>query len=394
MAQVDPKLLQEAINAVAKYDGNIAEAARELDIARKTLSGRYNKAIDQGYTPGTTLTSEDHVAFDAKNRKLAQDHRDLKRRYQTVLKRLSTAEDTIENINKFEHIRSTELIEPISIPKEGKPSESTAVMLFSDLHYEETVDPFVVNGMNEYNPKIAEQRAKKFFQNVVKLLRMCRSSSNIETGVLWLGGDLITGYIHEELVETNAMSPVESCIEVYKLVISGIDYLLEHGDFKTLIIPCSCGNHGRTTEKRRVSTNVQNSYEWMIYNFLVQHYASEDRIRFQLTKSYHNMMDIYGYSLRFHHGEYVRYGGGVGGLTVPLNKAIDGWNKSKSIADIDCMGHYHQRICLRNAVVNGSLIGYNPFAISIKAPYEPPQQCMFLMHPDHGKTVEMPVWLE
>lgn len=393
MSQVDPALLQEAVNTVAKYDGNITAAAKELDVPRKTLSGRYNKAIDLGFTPGTNLTSEDHVAFDAKNRKLSQEHRDLKRKYQALLKELSTAQDTIENISKFEAIRQSESIEPISIPKEGKPSESTAVMLFSDLHYEEVVDPFTVNNMNEYNPKIAERRANKFFQNVIKVLNMCRKSSSIENGVLWLGGDLITGYIHEELMETNAMSPVESCIEVYKLLISGIDYLLEHGDFKRLVIPCSVGNHGRTTEKRRVSTNVQNSYEWMIYNFLVQHYMNDERVQFKLTKSYHNMMDIYGYTLRFHHGEYVRYGGGVGGLTVPLNKAINEWNKSRR-ADIDCMGHYHQRICLRNAVVNSSLIGYNSFAISIKAPYEPPQQCFFLMHPNHGKTVEVPIWVD
>lgn len=393
MSKVDPQLLQEAINVVAKHDGNVTEAAKELDVPRKTLSGRYNKAIDLGYTPGTVLTSEDHVAFDSKNRKLSQDHRDLKRRYRALLTELSTAQDTIENINRFEHIRSVESIEPISIPKEGKPSESTAVMLFSDLHYEETVDPFTINNMNEYNPKIAERRAQKFFQNVVKLLAMCRTSSTIENGVLWLGGDLITGYIHEELLESNAMSPVESCIEVYKLLIAGIDYLLENGGFKRLIIPCSVGNHGRTTDKRRVSTNVQNSYEWMVYNFLMQHYASEDRIQFKLTKSYHNILDIYGYKLRFHHGEYVRYGGGVGGLTVPLNKAINEWNKGDR-ADIDCMGHYHQRICLKNAVVNGSLIGYNAFAMSIKAGFEPPQQCLFLMHPNHGKTVEIPVWLE
>ena len=38
-----------------------------------------------------------------------------------------------------------------------------------------------------------------------------------------------------------------------------------------------------------------------------------------------------------------------------------------------------------NFVVNGSMIGYNAFAVAIKAAYEPPSQVLFAVHSKRGK---------
>ena len=42
---------------------------------------------------------------------------------------------------------------------------------------------------------------------------------------------------------------------------------------------------------------------------------------------------------------------------------------------------------------NGSLIGYNAYAMSIKADYEKPSQTFFLIHPRYGKTIVAPIEL-
>ena len=77
-------------------------------------------------------------------------------------------------------------------------------------------------------------------------------------------------------------------------------------------------------------------------------------------------------------------------MTIPLNKAIAQWNKMRRV-DVDVLGHWHTRLNTREAVVNSSLIGYNAWGIHIKASYEPPSQSFFLVHPDYGKTVEIPI---
>lgn len=291
--------------------------------------------------------------------------------------------------------------EPMAIKPIGKSMkpEATAVMMASDWHVEELVESKTINGMNEYNPAIARVRAGEFFRGLLWMIRNARTGQNGDYGftiknlVLWLGGDMISGYIHDELMESNELSPTEATLLVQDIVSSGIDFLLEHGDLEKIIIPCNHGNHGRTTAKRRHSTGAKNSYEWLMYHQLRRLYRDESRVEFHIADGAHMYMDIYDWTLRFHHGDDVRYYGGVGGLTIPLRKATDSWNIGRH-ADHTIIGHWHQFFDCNFAIVNGSLIGYNAFALGIKARYEAPMQGFFLMDRDRGKRLVSPVMVD
>ena len=266
-------------------------------------------------------------------------------------------------------------------------------MLASDWHVEEVVDPKTVNGRNRYNPDIARARSVRFFQNATRLIDHGRTGATISDGVLWLGGDLITGYIHEELVETNAMSPTEAIIFCQELIVAGIDHLLAHANLERLVVPCSYGNHGRTTDRRRISSAARNSFEWLMYRSLARHYASEKRVEFLIADGAHLYLPIYGQTLRFTHGDDVRYQGGVGGLTIPLRKACDSWDHFRP-AELTCIGHWHELRDHGFCVANGSLIGFNAYALSIKARFEPPRQAFFLLDAERGKTLVAPIWVD
>jgi hypothetical protein len=58
------------------------------------------------------------------------------------------------------------------------------------------------------------------------------------------------------------------------------------------------------------------------------------------------------------------------------------------------IGHYHQLSDFGRALVNGSLIGYSPYAMSIGASPEPPQQLTMLLDAKRGKAATMPIWLD
>jgi hypothetical protein len=282
---------------------------------------------------------------------------------------------------------------PVDAVKPGKKSadsESTALLIASDWHCEEVVEASTVSDLNEYSPKIARARATRFWQNSLKLVEMARSKSRVDSCVVGLLGDFISGYIHDELVEVNAMSPTEAIVFAGEMIEGGLRLLIEHAHFKRIVAVCCVGNHGRTTHKRRVATNIQNSYEWLLYYMLRRNLPE---IEWQLPTGYHNLFQVYDTRIRFHHGESVRYQGGVGGLHIPLNKAVAQWNRARP-ADVDILGHWHQRVSTREAIVNGSLIGYSPFAVEIKAAYEPPVQSFALIHPSRGRTVEAPVFVE
>jgi len=150
---------------------------------------------------------------------------------------------------------------------------------------------------------------------------------------------------------------------------------------------------GNTTTKRRHSTGAKNNYEWLMYHQLRRLYKDEPRVEFHIADGAHLYMEIYDWTLRFHHGDDVRYQGGVGGLSIPLRKATDSWNIGRH-ADITIIGHWHQFFDCNYAVVNGSLVGYNAFALGIKARYEPPMQGFFLMDRDRGKRLVSPVMVD
>ena len=103
-------------------------------------------------------------------------------------------------------------------------------------------------------------------------------------------------------------------------------------------------------------------------------------------------MKLYGKVIRFHHGDNIKFQGGIGGLTIPVEKAIANWNRATP-ADLDVFGHWHQ--CQQNPkwCSNGSLIGYNAYALSIKAQFEPPQQTYFLFDHKRGRTITAPIIL-
>ena len=118
----------------------------------------------------------------------------------------------------------------------------------------------------------------------------------------------------------------------------------------------------------------------MLYHILRKQFPS---FEWQIATGYHNYLEVDGRIVRFHHGDDLKYQGGVGGLTIPVEKAISQWNKAIP-AYLDIFGHWHTSMAGRNFMSNGSLIGHNAYAIAIKAGYEPPSQTFFLMDSKRG----------
>ena len=269
--------------------------------------------------------------------------------------------------------------------KESEKSEATTISLASDWHIEEEVKSSQVNGLNKFDINIAKERAEKFFKVTAQLIKVHQKEYEINTHILALLGDFISGSIHDDLKEGNKIQPTEAIWEAQKLIASGIEYLLKNTDVK-LIIPCSAGNHSRITEKQRIQTEYGNSLEILMYRQMEKYFASEDRVKFIINDSYLTYVKVYDFVCRFSHGHALKYGGGIGGIFIPAFKAISQWNKSKN-ADWDFFGHFHQLKDGGNFVSNGSLIGFNSFAVRIKADYEKPKQAFIIIDKERGMDV-------
>lgn len=270
-------------------------------------------------------------------------------------------------------------------------SDATAFIIASDWHIEERVRPSDVSGLNEFNLDVANERINRFFPNALKLLEISQKESRIDNVVLALLGDFISGSIHDELMENNLLLPADAIWKVQNYLVGGIQFLLNNSDVNLTIV-CHGGNHGRMTKKIHHATEQGNSLEVFMYRNIANLFKDNPRVDFIIAEGYHTYVEAYDYTVRLHHGHNLRYGGGVGGIFIPVNKAIAQWNKGRH-ADLDVFGHFHQFKDGGNFICNGSLIGYNAFALSIKADYEKPKQAFFLIDKKMGKTIVAPIWL-
>lgn len=315
---------------------------------------------------------------DRKISRLEQRVRELSSKYEHAVGELESQEKRNAFLTDISGERNAE-----SWDREVKlgTSKATAVVLASDWHVGERVDPNTVNGKNSYDEIEAGKRIKRFFHKIpVYVERYVPMTKAI---VLWAGGDFITGYIHEELAESNTMSPAEECLFFRDAFNAGLKFLLKECPGRRIIIPTSYGNHGRTTLKPRASTGATNSFEWLTYKVMERDWRNEPRVEWRVGEGYHLYLDLHGRKVRGHHGDAIKFMGGVGGIHIPIRKAIAQWNKIQRV-DLDFMGHHHEYVDGGYYSVNGSLIGYGAYSLKIKADFQPPSQTFLVFDGKFG----------
>jgi hypothetical protein len=338
---------------------------------------------------GTTATGVREVLTPIDEHRLRVQLRAEKARSESILKELVTAKGALDAIA----LATSTSLPPVKRRElRSGLREATAVFMLSDVHADERVRLGETPYPNVYDPEIADRSIGRFFSGAEWLIAHHRSAFAIRDVVCWFGGDLMSGHIHDELKENTSATPIEMMLWLRPRLVAGIDRLLADPKIDRLLVPCSYGNHGRNTHKPYRALGAIHSYEWALYQFLALHYAKEPRVKFLADKSAHQYVHVYDWDLHFHHGDETNYGGGVGGITIPLNKATAQWDLA-SKCHYHHFGHWHQYIDTGRIVVNGSVIGFNAYAMSIKATPEPPQQAFYLLDSKRGKTCKSPIWV-
>jgi hypothetical protein len=349
-----------------------------------------------GMTPedlaGSTPQSMHALRLHKEMRDTEQKLRDSRREIESLRVKLSAA---VFDLNLAERkaqlsdaVRKDEYTESYDFKEISCNGDATAILCLNDWHVEETIDPDLVYNLNRYNLEVAAKRIENVGHSFLKVLKSARVLSNINDLVIAVLGDLINGYIHEEMVEDNQLPPTEALLFARRHLKALIEFILANTDFEKITIATSYGNHGRTTRKPMIATAYANSYEWLIYEVMADEYKDHPRVNWVVSKSYFNNLNIQGKRVRFHHGDFVNYQGGVGGLMIPLRKSIHEWNQSLP-ADLDVLGHWHQFLRSRNAVVSNCLVGTSPYSFRIKAAHSEPSQTMIVMDRDRPSPVDV-----
>lgn len=380
----DPKQLKQRLKAVSTAK-SWKEAGRSVGMSGDMLKCWFER---RGYDTASMLQQTKPV--DPIERKHAEKAAErIKREHEQLM-------SEVEALRKLRDVKDTLAAAPLPAIKRREfgsgVREGTAFALASDWHVEERVLAGDTPVGNAFNLKIAELRIDRYFQGLAWLVKFHRQAFKIRDLVLWLGGDLMSGQIHEENVETSAMSPIRTMLWLQPQLIRGIEWLRDELKLDNVYCPCSYGNHGRDTYRSYYATGAHHSYEWSMYQQLALHFNKKGtRVQIQSDESAHQYLQTYDWTSHLHHGDGIKYAGGVGGITIPTNKAVAQWDQARR-ADFHWFGHYHQFYNMGRIAGNGSLIGYNAFAMAVKATPEPPQQLFAIIDSKRGKTCVSPIW--
>lgn len=374
------ELCAEAIQAVKLY-GTVTAAARALGINRATMQGRVNEARDR------------------QGRFSSDDPNDRIRALEAQLKLAKAAQvDEEYVIRKIIKLTEADASPPAWLTKPPKAGKNVGVptLFASDWHWGEVVDPTQINGVNQFDLEIAQRRARNLVTVAVELLNQYLTAPSYPGIVFALGGDMVSGDIHEELTATNEREIMPTVIDLYGVLVWCISTLAD--SFGNVFVPAVTGNHGRNTNKIRAKGRAFTSFDWLIYQFLAKHFERDKRVRFYIPNGVDASFRIYGHRYVLSHGDAFRGGDGMVGALGPI---IRGDHKKRSRnAQIDLeydtllIGHWHQLIQMQRIIVNGSLKGYDEYAYGASFPFEPPRQALWITHPQFGITFSAPVLVD
>lgn len=373
-----------------KWMGETGEhMTKRMVLKRRQKWGIERDASQTSVNAHPTLTPEEAVAKDKTVKRLSENERVTKKKYKLILEENERLEELVQGVHEL----SAQKTQIVIKPKSKSGGEATMFAVASDWHIEEEVTLDQTSGLSEYDLNISKSRSEQFFQVALHLTEIERQHTDVNTLVVCLLGDFISSDIHEDTSKSALLEPIHAIKRCREYLDAGIRYLLENSDLNLKFV-CHSGNHGRKDKGQLIANEAGNSLEYLMYHFLASDFRNEKRVEFMIPEGYHSYMRLYdNYTVRFHHGHAIRYGGGVGGITIPVNKAISAWNDGRK-ADLDVFGHFHQAFDGQNFICNGSMIGYSAYGLFVKGRYQRPQQMFFGIHNEHGKFVTRPILFE
>jgi predicted phosphodiesterase len=319
---------------------------------------------------------------------------DLRKQLEVAMTAASTADVLREYVGTAKlAVQELQLPKWVFEPKKAKAPGVPKLML-SDLHWGEVVRASQIGGVNSYNLAIASRRLQTVVETTIALCKILDPTMSYPGIVMPLGGDMISGNIHDELAASNELNTMPTLMHLYRNLVPAIQLMAD--TFGRVFLPCVSGNHDRDTKKIWAKDRNHTSFGWLLYQFLAAAFENDKRVTFYIPDGSDALYRIYGTRYLLTHGDQFRGGDGIIGPLGPVTRGEQKKNTRNAAVgqDYDIMefGHFHKRMLTARLRGNGSLKGYDEYAADNNFGYEPASQNFWLTHPDHGITFDAPVF--
>lgn len=296
-----------------------------------------------------------------------------------------------------EHETRHALIERLFQPKLAKPkwlvpsrrssgSKAVVCSILSDTHLDEVVNPQEVNGTNAFNRDIATARLRTYFDKLVTVPRDNFAGPDYDGVVVFFGGDMLSGDIHDELTRTNEAPIHDSVLYWSTQLAAGLDELASV--YKKVHVACVRGNHSRKSRRVPAKGIATDSYDWLL-SHMVARAVESDNITFDIPEESDARVTVLNTKVLLTHGDVGFAGGsGVGGAWTAIMRGDTRRRQRDAAADAPydmlVVGHWHQLRFGNKFIINGALKGTDEYAYTSSFAPEPPAQALWLETSDYG----------
>ncbi|MBU6310312.1 MAG: hypothetical protein KJS77_11255, partial [Planctomycetes bacterium] len=134
------------------------------------------------------MAEASQLATDAELARLRSELATTKARYKAALGQIGRERERADALAGLRGIKPQRLAKARG---KARRHNATMVVLLSDVHCEERVDPATVNGLNDYSLDVCQARLDELQGRFFSMLEHERRLADIRRVVVWLGGDFI-----------------------------------------------------------------------------------------------------------------------------------------------------------------------------------------------------------
>ncbi|RMD47571.1 MAG: hypothetical protein D6834_00615 [Aquificota bacterium] len=349
-----------------------------------------------------TIATNQYNQKEEEKRQLIEKH----------IKRIQKKEDeeTIKQNILYELLsNSVKRFEPPIInyqkPKRFLKKSLTAVACFSDWHIGEIVVPEHVDGINAFDEQIAAARIELLVEKIIEIVELQRTHSNVDRLIVWLGGDMVSGLIHEELRKNANLGEIKQVGLAGYLIAQALAELSMN--FEEIKVITSVGNHGRL-DKKKEAKNPYNSFDYISYQIAALSLQKYKNIKWDISSSMLKYEDIDEWVFVFSHGDEIKSWSSIPwyGMERSFRAKQSMFLYKQTLSDYKglvkplhymVVGHFHTGAEIPSGhgkiFINGSIKGIDEYSYKNGWMSRPSQKLLFI-DKKHGVVDNRDIWLD
>ena len=314
-------------------------------------------------------TFDNIIAAERELKIATQKLRDERTDYQRSIRQQARTESFLDMVKRV----MSETVEPIEFDDVGISSysddcgDNDIVACLSDLHNGIKIK----NAWNAFNEDILRRRLEVYRDRIIEI----KNESNARDLYLVLGGDNISGLIHDNLRLENNENVIRQIKDVSLMISSFIASLRPW--FENIYVYSVAGNHGRTDQDKKRNQKGENFDELVPFHLSLL-YARDEKVHVvedKLDETVGVFCTRGGKYIAYVHGDYDSPENALPKLTLMLGYQ----------PDAIIMGHRHHNsynsVAGSKIIQVGSMVGVDNHCINLRINGKP-EQMVFVTNKD------------